>query len=1263
MVRPVANSRAGAVLLIAAVASATLGIGPMARTASAATLPQACTTPLAQGHDAMFTTAVTFDGSVISWGLNTGGELGQGTIATTAPFITLSAAQVVGPTGQGALGGIVSVASGSFHTLALNSTGAVFTWGDDFFGQLGDGRQGSEPSGQNKLSAVPVQVLGPGGQGFLTGVVYVAAGLNNSAAVRSDGTVWAWGYPYGSIPVQITGFTAPVVQIAVGALHYVALQSDGTVWTWGSNSNGQLGNGTTVNSAVPVEVLTAVGGPPLTNVVKIAAGQYDSYSLDAQGVPMSWGANFSGQLGDGLAPNDSSLPVETNLPPAAFPVKGIRAGTDTAFAWGASSAYGWGNDSNDQLGNGTDASSGGPQFFDNPVQVLSPPVLDIAADGTTTSALYADGTLRGWGNVNVGDSVQFVNFSPPIQLRPNGIATPTCLTPTNPLLRYVALGDSYSSGEGDPPFEDGVNYPAAVHQENTYTYGPNHNDCHRALTNYAKLTAPNLAPGTSTLLVDRTCSGALIVPPAGSLKGPIVPTSSTFGRTDDQVTQALTRLNNDFGGLKASDVNVVSVTMGGNDAGFGDLIQACLLPNIIRQLVTTYPNTPPDIAFVDWVASHFGTCKLIDDNQYHTAQKIAALPGLEQQAQASATTVFPNARVLQLTYPDFVPQQSDFAGNSCGGMLRADSNYARTKAQQIDGAIRSAGTITTSQSNRFQIVDLENQFGLNGLCPADPSKALVNGISPTALRSVIGGLSAPGTQSRVLLDNLANAYNNFRNCVLSIPFSGPGAPVVALFCKFQYDALVAAANALRAYFTPDRISALVGDLAGGTTPEIRFDNSRLLFHPNAAGWRVMSCNLTAAYRGVSAASCLPSQGAALLYQFNGVSLNTTAPQVVTPGIPIPFQFNGFDPGSAVSITAFSSALDLGTVPVSASGVVSGSFTIPPGLNPGIHRVVFQGTNGGSPRTIEVLVQLNGRPRGGEDYGLYFGGFTQDNAVDITYGGLDYGLQTPDDNGGVFVEVPVPIASLPASISVVATGVTSQTVVTQTVTPAPHNAAVWAGGGSSSGVTVSGSGIQISGWVHSDGSVTVNGHGIKLTGGVEYGTSATVTGSGTTVSPSPVQVSPGGEPLTVNIADWRPGGARATQLGGGYQAVPPSACTSGVWHPHAGDIQGSVVYVPCSVEIAGIGPIASSIIAEGTIIVDGNGIQLSGTAANFSLASGATDASAIVISGNGFSAARPLWAAGGINLAGHGEQLSCGVYGASVSATASGTKIDACDPGT
>ena len=127
---------------------------------------------------------------------------------------------------------MVAIAGGDSHSLALKSDGTVWAWGYNGCGQLGDG------STTNRLT--PVQVSG------LTGVVAIAGGGSHSLALKSDGTVWAWGCnDYGQLgdgtttnrltPVQVSGLTG-VVAIAGGGAHSLALKSDGTVWAWGATA-------------------------------------------------------------------------------------------------------------------------------------------------------------------------------------------------------------------------------------------------------------------------------------------------------------------------------------------------------------------------------------------------------------------------------------------------------------------------------------------------------------------------------------------------------------------------------------------------------------------------------------------------------------------------------------------------------------------------------------------------------------------------------------------------------------------------------------------------------------------------------------------------------------------------------------------------------------------------------------------------------------------------------------------------------------------
>ncbi|BAS26700.1 hypothetical protein LIP_0843 [Limnochorda pilosa] len=188
------------------------------------------------------------DGTVWTWGDNDAGQLGDGTtLDRNTP------ARVDG------LNGVAAVAAGSYHNLALKEDGTIWAWGRNNLGQLGDGTT-------TTTRPTPVQVSG------LTGVVDVAAGWDHSLALRSDGTVWAWGYnAFGQVgigstteqhtPVQISGLTG-IVAVAGGGYHSLALKSDGTVWAWGYNSTGQLGDGTTTDRYTPVRVAFPANSPP-----------------------------------------------------------------------------------------------------------------------------------------------------------------------------------------------------------------------------------------------------------------------------------------------------------------------------------------------------------------------------------------------------------------------------------------------------------------------------------------------------------------------------------------------------------------------------------------------------------------------------------------------------------------------------------------------------------------------------------------------------------------------------------------------------------------------------------------------------------------------------------------------------------------------------------------------------------------------------------------------------------------------------------------
>ena len=227
--------------------------------------------------------ALKTDGTAWAWGQNNGGQLGNGTStifgATTTPVQVCES----GGCSNGYLTGVAAIAGGFFHSLALKTDGTVWAFGVNSTSQLGDGTTAI-------LRNTPVQVCASGGcsNGYLTGVSAIAGGSSNSLALKTDGTVWAWGLNTGgqlgdgtttnkNTPVQVLGLTG-VSAIASGLFHFLVLK-DGTAWAWGSNSRGQLGDGTTTFRATPVQVKGLVGVGFLTGVAAIAGGEYHSLAL------------------------------------------------------------------------------------------------------------------------------------------------------------------------------------------------------------------------------------------------------------------------------------------------------------------------------------------------------------------------------------------------------------------------------------------------------------------------------------------------------------------------------------------------------------------------------------------------------------------------------------------------------------------------------------------------------------------------------------------------------------------------------------------------------------------------------------------------------------------------------------------------------------------------------------------------------------------------------------------------------------------------
>ncbi len=256
-----------------------------------------------------FTVALDTAGLVYSWGVNGSGQLGDGTAKPARSPVAVKT--------DGILAGqkVVAMAAGGYHCLVVTSEGQVAGWGDDTVSQLGDG------GGFGSRRYSPVWTSTNGVLAGVR-IKSVAAGEYHSLALSSSGRVYSWGrnlsgqlgignvlnqnYP---VAVNVTGVLSNkvIVSISSGLSHNVALSSDGELFAWGDNQYGQLGDGTKVARTSPVAVRTD-GVLKGSKVVSVASFAAHTLVLTSDGVLVAWGINSGGRLGDGTAIN-SPLPV------------------------------------------------------------------------------------------------------------------------------------------------------------------------------------------------------------------------------------------------------------------------------------------------------------------------------------------------------------------------------------------------------------------------------------------------------------------------------------------------------------------------------------------------------------------------------------------------------------------------------------------------------------------------------------------------------------------------------------------------------------------------------------------------------------------------------------------------------------------------------------------------------------------------------------------------------------------------------------------
>ena len=284
---------------------------------------------IAGGDD--HTIAIKTDGSLWTWGWNYYGQLGvDDRTNRSTPVTTL-------------LGGNnwKSIAGGRFHTIAIKTDGTLWTWGRNQVGQLG--------VNDTTNRSTPVTTL-LGGNNWKS----IAGGGDHTIAIKTDGSLWTWGWNfYGELGVNdTTTRSTPVTtllggnnwkSIAGGGFHTIAIKTDGTLWNWGENNFGQLGVNDTTTRSTPVT--TILGG---TNWKSIAGGGDHIIAIKTDGSLWSWGFNANGQLGV----NDTTIrstPVTTLLGGNNW--KSIAGGSRNTIALKTDGTlWSWGFNNNGQLG-------------------------------------------------------------------------------------------------------------------------------------------------------------------------------------------------------------------------------------------------------------------------------------------------------------------------------------------------------------------------------------------------------------------------------------------------------------------------------------------------------------------------------------------------------------------------------------------------------------------------------------------------------------------------------------------------------------------------------------------------------------------------------------------------------------------------------------------------------------------------------------------------------------------------------------------------
>jgi alpha-tubulin suppressor-like RCC1 family protein len=340
-----------------------------------------------------YSLAVTTNGQLWAWGLNTSGQLGSGNTATLTSTTRIGSAT-----------NWASVSAGNGHSLAVTTNGQLWAWGLNTSGQLGRGNTTSPQTS-------PVQI------GSATNWASVSAGTSYSLAVTTNGQLWASGLNTSGqlgMPFQTLEFLLledlNFAKISTGDNHSLAITTTGELYSWGSNDFGKTGLGTlTGNTSVPTRVGIA------TNWASVSAGRQHSLAVTTNGQLWAWGSNESGKTGLGTSAGNTLVPTRVG---SGTNWVSVSAATNHSLAVDTiGQVFAWGSNLSGQLGRGNTTGT-----LTSPSRVGSATNWAQASAGINFSvstghslAVTTTGELWAWGNNNngqLGDGTTTLRSSP-----------------------------------------------------------------------------------------------------------------------------------------------------------------------------------------------------------------------------------------------------------------------------------------------------------------------------------------------------------------------------------------------------------------------------------------------------------------------------------------------------------------------------------------------------------------------------------------------------------------------------------------------------------------------------------------------------------------------------------------------------------------------------------------------------------------------------------------------------------------------------------